>query len=110
VQSDIGFLGYVSGYFGVIEAQGQGSLHVHMLLWLADTPSTDAMHRLLNTDHFRAQVQKFVKMNIRADVDGLDENTVNNMAWETQLAYSHPPSPDDENWEKAFADRLCCVM
>ncbi|KIK22654.1 hypothetical protein PISMIDRAFT_651606, partial [Pisolithus microcarpus 441] len=33
-----GILGFVSGYFGVVESQGRGSLHLHMLLWLNDAP------------------------------------------------------------------------
>ncbi|KIK56957.1 hypothetical protein GYMLUDRAFT_173659 [Collybiopsis luxurians FD-317 M1] len=28
-----GIFGKVSVYYGVVEAQGQGSLHIHMLLW-----------------------------------------------------------------------------
>ncbi|KAF8347116.1 hypothetical protein F5887DRAFT_1060863 [Amanita rubescens] len=35
-QNDItpGILGVTKGYYGVVEAQGRGSLHCHMLLWL----------------------------------------------------------------------------
>ncbi|KAJ3965943.1 hypothetical protein EV361DRAFT_767071, partial [Lentinula raphanica] len=36
-QSEIGqggILGHVSGYYGCVEAQGRGSLHCHMLIWL----------------------------------------------------------------------------
>jgi hypothetical protein len=34
VESHMGIFGVVNGYFGVVEAQGRGSLHVHMLIWL----------------------------------------------------------------------------
>ena len=37
----MGIFGYVGGYFGVVEAQGRGSLHVHMLLWLKYAPNAD---------------------------------------------------------------------
>lgn len=33
-----GIFGFVNGYFGVVESQGRGSLHLHMLLWLSDAP------------------------------------------------------------------------
>jgi len=41
IESGTGIFGVVNGYFGVIEAQGRGSLHVHMLLWLknSDVPA-----------------------------------------------------------------------
>jgi hypothetical protein len=29
----------VKGYFGVVECQGRGTLHMHMLLWLANSPN-----------------------------------------------------------------------
>ncbi|KIN98789.1 hypothetical protein M404DRAFT_157058 [Pisolithus tinctorius Marx 270] len=35
IKSEMGILGELSGYFSVVEAQGRGTLHMHMLLWLA---------------------------------------------------------------------------
>jgi hypothetical protein len=43
VTSGKGVLGEVSGYFGVVEAQGRGSLHTHMLVWLCHVPNADEM-------------------------------------------------------------------
>ena len=34
VEIQMGIFGYVNVYFRVVEAQGRGSLHIHMLLWL----------------------------------------------------------------------------
>ncbi len=31
---DGGVLGRVKGYYGCVEAQGRGTLHCHMLIWL----------------------------------------------------------------------------
>jgi len=63
VHSGLGLLGKVSAYFGIVEAQGQGSLHVHMLLWLHGAPDTETMHHLLETDNFRTLLTRF-RMNI----------------------------------------------
>ena len=52
VEDRMGIFGYVSGYFGVVEAQGRGSLHVHMLLWLKYAPNTDEMLDLLMQPQF----------------------------------------------------------
>lgn len=49
VYMQMALFGQVSGYYGVVEAQGRGTLHVHMLLWLEDTPNAEDMHKLLQS-------------------------------------------------------------
>jgi len=48
----MGLLGHLKAYFGVVEAQGQGTLHLHMLLWLEDTPNCEEMQTFLKTEDF----------------------------------------------------------
>lgn len=36
-EGESGVLGHVNAYYGCVEAQGQGSLHCHMLVWLLDS-------------------------------------------------------------------------
>ena len=38
VHSEMGVLGEVSAYFGTVESQGRGTLHLHLLIWLKNTP------------------------------------------------------------------------
>jgi len=76
VHSDMGLLGKVSAYFGIVKAQGQGSLHVHMLLWLQGTPDIETMHHLLDTVQFCKHVKEYINFNIQANVAGLDRSTV----------------------------------
>ena len=52
IESHMGVLGFINGYFGVVEAQGRGSLHVHMLLWLRHAPNADEMLELLTHTEF----------------------------------------------------------
>jgi len=107
----MGLLGRIASYFGVVEAQGRGSLHVHMLIWLDDTPNCNDMQSLLQSNAaFRSRIQEYIRENIRAHVDGLDEETMKNMGRESQLAYSRPPDPDSENWENEYSDRLQQVV
>ncbi len=47
-----GILGTVQSYIGTVEAQGRGSLHLHMLVWLKDAPPASAMQKALGTDAF----------------------------------------------------------
>lgn len=110
VHAHMGLLGVLAGYFGVVEAQGRGSLHVHMLIWLQDTPNCQDMHTFLKSSRFRERISRYIQKNIQAHVDGLDEATLQSMPRETQLAYSRPPDPDSESWEDEFADRLRRVV
>ena len=111
VHTTMGLLGRIASYFGVVEAQGRGSLHVHMLIWLDDTPNCNDMQSLLQSNAaFRSRIQEYIRENIRAHVDGLDEETMKNMGRESQLAYSRPPDPDSENWENEYSDRLQQVV
>jgi hypothetical protein len=106
----MGILGRISAYFGVVEAQGRGTLHVHMLLWLEDAPNSNDMHKFLKTDEFRDRIKAYIKQNIRAHVDGLDEDMMKSTPCETQLAYSRPPDPDTANWAAECADKELRVV
>ena len=76
VKSGMGVLGRLSGYFGVVEAQGRGSLHTHMLVWLVNVPNVDEMVELLRSHEFRQRIVEYLKANIHADFEGLDEDYV----------------------------------
>ncbi|KAF7315758.1 ATP-dependent DNA helicase [Mycena indigotica] len=65
-----GVLGEVNAYIGTVEAQGRGSLHLHLLLWLHGAPTATKMQEALQSDEFRSRVKLFIKHNIRADVPG----------------------------------------
>ena len=110
VSTEPGILGHVLGYFGVVEAQGHSTLHVHMLLWLEDAPNAEEMHTLLETEQFRQWIRNFIRHNIKAHVDGLDDEMIKLMPREAQLAYSHPPNPDDDKWIENFLDKLRQVV
>ena len=101
---------YMSAYFGVVEAQGQGTLYVHMLLWLEDASNVEDMHKLLETESFQEWIQNFIQANTKVHMDGLDKEIVKHLLWETQLTYSCPPNPDDENWVEQLTDKLHWVV
>ena len=59
-----GILGSIACYFGVVEAQGRGSLHLHMLMWLVGTPDCDQMAELLQSADFREKICQYIRLNI----------------------------------------------
>ncbi|KIO00529.1 hypothetical protein M404DRAFT_29447 [Pisolithus tinctorius Marx 270] len=84
--SDMGILGRLTGYFGVVEAQGGGTLHVHMLLWLAGTPNTAKMPQLLQTPAFHEKIQDYIHINIHAHLDDITEQDLKMMPRNSQKA------------------------
>jgi hypothetical protein len=43
IKWETGILGIVEGYIGTVKAQGRGTLHLHILLWLRGSPTSDIM-------------------------------------------------------------------
>jgi len=62
--------GNVKCYYGVVEAQGRGTLHLHFLIWISGHYSIDEMRERLHTDEvFREQMQDYIAANISAEVN-----------------------------------------
>ena len=60
VTSHTGILGGISSYFGMVEAQGRGTLHLHMLMWLIGTPDCDEMAQMLQSEQFREKIRQYI--------------------------------------------------
>ena len=52
IHREEGIFGKVQSYVGTVEAQGRGTLHLYMLLWLKDAPTADEMKTALKSDLF----------------------------------------------------------
>ncbi|KAG9093512.1 hypothetical protein FS749_014256 [Ceratobasidium sp. UAMH 11750] len=66
VYSKGGVLGKIKAYFGVVECQGRGTLHLHMLAWLEGAPAPDRLRELLRTEDFKSRVVAYIRANVRA--------------------------------------------
>ena len=99
VETHMGIFGLVNGYFGVVEAQGRGSLHVHFLMWLKNAPNADEMLELLSQSDFREKIALYINHNIRTHLEGFDEEYVKNNQRERHVSFSRPPDPRNVNWE-----------
>jgi hypothetical protein len=49
-RSGIGIFGQCIAYYGMVEAQGRGTLHCHMLIWLVGHLSLEALQSKMETD------------------------------------------------------------
>lgn len=100
VKSEMGVLGEVTAYFGTVESQNRGSLHLHMLFWLKNTPSPDEMLELLKSEEFRDKIRAYIKANIRAYVPGLESaESVAAIPKSKTFLYNRPPKPGTDNYE-----------
>lgn len=107
LERQLGILGLTEGYLGTVEAQGRGTLHAHLLIWLRGSPTSQEMQTLLKDPEFRERVCNFIKTNIHSHVDGLTEEYLKNET-PTQYqehkarasTYSRPLNPDDPLYEE----------
>ncbi|OCH87122.1 hypothetical protein OBBRIDRAFT_837649 [Obba rivulosa] len=105
VKSHQGVFGRVSAYFGTVESQARGSLHLHMLVWLRGAPTSQEMHELLQQDAFRERVKAFICANLRAYLPGLEsKQDISKVLNESDIAYSRPPDPSSADYEQKLLD------
>jgi len=85
--------GKVASYVGTVEAQGQGTLHLHIVVWLVGALTHVQMKEALKSETFRVKVKNYIKANICADLDGADKQTVLHSATQPAISYSRPVDP-----------------
>lgn len=100
VKSSIRVFGWVTTYFGTVESQGRGTLHLHILIWLKDVPSSEEMISLLKSEEFRQRIVQFIQKNFRAYIPGLESaESIGTIPRNNEAAYSHPPHPDHDHYD-----------
>ena len=104
-KSRMGILGQVSAYFGTVESQGRGTLHLHLLAWLEDAPNADQMAELLKAENFCTKVTSYIQANLCAYLPGLETSeSVKAIPKVKDITYSRPPHPDSPDYEKQLSE------
>jgi hypothetical protein len=88
-----GIFGMVNSYLGTVEAQGRGSLHLHLLVWLVGAPTASELRNALSDSRFRDKVKQYIRSTIRADVGMKGTTEVLAMSKVDSVAYSRPLDP-----------------
>jgi hypothetical protein len=100
VNSGIGILGRVQAYFGLVESQGRGTLHLHLILWLANTPRSDVVPEMLQNSDFCQRITEYIKANLRAYLPGLESaESIQELDVDKETACKWPPDPNAPNYE-----------
>ena len=107
-----GIFGKIQSYIRTVEAQGRGTLDLHMLLWLKDAPSAIEMKTTLKSELFREKVVAFIKASIRASIGDMSHEEVVAIPKSPTVSYSRPIDPrtatkdDNEESEKTLVRAL----
>lgn len=99
-QIETGILGDINGYIGTVEAQGRGTLHLHMILWLKGSPTLTRMKELLLDEDFRAKMCSFIQANVRADLRNFEGSAALSVPTKKNVAFSRPVDPRLPNYEQ----------
>ncbi|KZV66483.1 hypothetical protein PENSPDRAFT_701175, partial [Peniophora sp. CONT] len=68
-----GLFGRCKAYYGTVEAQGRGTLHLHMVLWLEGNPNPQRLRdRMLSDPRFRGRVFEWLEDIIRCELPGTE--------------------------------------
>lgn len=88
-----GIFGYVQGYIGTVEAQGRGSLHLHMLIWLKDAPTSTEMHDKLHSEDFRRRITTYIDSIMKADIENMTTDDILQLPKDSEISYSRTSDP-----------------
>ena len=97
----IGILGQVSNYFGVVETNGRGMLHLHALIWLAGNLEFFTLRDRLQRDPiFAGNMIHYLNSIIKCSIDLAAENL------EDERARLQPPSAKGSESDGEFLRQL----
>ena len=67
-----GVLGPIKAYFGTVENQGRGSLHLHILMWLDHDLTPTRLKELTQNEEFRNGLLSYLEDIIKQDLSNFD--------------------------------------
>jgi hypothetical protein len=71
-----GVLGPIKAYFGTVESQGRGSLHLHSLIWLDHDMKPADLKENIQDVNFREKLKAYLEDIIKEDLDEFKEKHV----------------------------------
>lgn len=104
-----GIFGKIQAYIGTVEAQGRGTLHLHMLIWLKDAPSPQEMIAALKSDLFRNKVKSFINSTIKANLFDKTQEEILAIPRTNSVSYSRPLNPKTSSEEDIAANETNLV-
>jgi hypothetical protein len=98
--AQMGILGDISNYFGVVESNGRGMLHLHTFVWMrGNLGFSQLRNRVLADGHFAGRMIQFLGSIIMHSLHVPDRNLL-------EKASRAPPSPTTSESVSEFAEKL----
>ncbi|CAF4300047.1 unnamed protein product, partial [Adineta steineri] len=72
-----GVLGPIKAYFGTVENQGRGSLHLHILMWLDHDLTPSQLKELVQNEEFRKGLLNYLEDIVKQDLSNFDISGTN---------------------------------
>ena len=102
-QLDGGIFGHIAGYFGCIEEQGTGTLHIHMLVWLQGFVSRSELESKFNDENFKKRLLEYLESIIKQGyLDDFDAESTNIDV--SEVSCKRPVDPTEEEFESKLAE------
>lgn len=70
-----GVLGPIKAYFGTVENQGRGSLHLHLLMWLDHNLTPSQLKESVQNEEFRNDLLSYLEDIIKQDLSNFNSDT-----------------------------------
>jgi hypothetical protein len=70
-----GVLGPIKAYFGTVENQGRGSLHLHILMWLDHDLTPSQLRESVQNEEFRSGLLSYLEDIIKQDLSSFTTDT-----------------------------------
>ena len=70
-----GVLGPIKAYYGTVENQGRGSLHLHILMWLDHNLTPSQLKELVQNEEFRKGLLNYLEDIVKQDLSNFDYDT-----------------------------------
>ena len=100
--TDGGIFGHPSGYYGMTEEQGTGTLHNHMLVWLYNFKSVSKLNSDLEDEIFQKKLIEYLERIIKQGY--LDTYNDDEDIDVSKVSCKYPVHPDDLNFHRKFND------
>lgn len=92
----IGVLGKVKTYYGCVESQGRGTLHLHILVWLDGFPTPSELNVALESPEFRQCMINWINTIMSASIGQCNDESL------LKRAQIRPTLPLPENFHEEF--------
>lgn len=99
IERDTSILGKVEAHIGTVEAQGRGTLHLHMILWLSGSIPAPQMCECLLLEDFRNKIKEFIATNIHAHFPTKPGESILSIPTQPNVAFSCPVDPRLPDYE-----------